>query len=387
MDFSLTRFQKSILKAAKEFAKGEFDKDIAADMDKKGKFPENIWKKAAGLGLAGVHMNGEAQGSSLAMTDQVLTAGALCAADSGLGTSVAGACRGAECLYLAGNEAINANFLYPMLDGEKLCACAFSEKSGCLNFSDISATAVDQGKFLILNGKKEYVLFAEPADFFIVLCRVPSDQAPKAETSLLIVEKKTHGIHISPLGEKLGLRMSPVADVEFSNVPVPVSNLVTDPGTGLDIVQKFLIIDQVSRAAMAAGIARGAMDRSLDYTKQRKQFNTFIADFEVTQHKFADMAVQIRSAELLIFEAAWLIDQGRFEKDIAAMALTAASMAAVNVADEAVQLMGGYGYMSEYEVERFYRDAKAIRITHPCGRGLKNSLAKEVIKRKNQWKF
>ena len=274
-----------------------------------------------------------------------------------------------------------------MLDGEKLCACAFSEKSGCLNFSDISATAVDQGKFLILNGKKEYVLFAEPADFFIVLCRVPSDQAPKAETSLLIVEKKTHGIHISPLGEKLGLRMSPVADVEFSNVPVPVSNLVTDPGTGLDIVQKFLIIDQVSRAAMAAGIARGAMDRSLDYTKQRKQFNTFIADFEVTQHKFADMAVQIRSAELLIFEAAWLIDQGRFEKDIAAMALTAASMAAVNVADEAVQLMGGYGYMSEYEVERFYRDAKAIRITHPCGRGLKNSLAKEVIKRKNQWKF
>jgi len=378
MDFSLSKSQKGIQKAAKEFAAGEFDKDLAATLDKEGRFPEKIWKKAAQLGLVGVHLGGDCA-NNLMLTDHVLVAQALCAKDSGFGTAVLNAGRGAECLFLAGNEKIKDRFLYPVLGGSKICALAFQEAGCDPDFLDIRATAVQEEETLVLNGEKIYVLNADNADFFIVLCRIFSVEEPKAKISMVIVEKDFKGILISPKGEKLGTRMSPLADITFSDVMVPVSNIVGNPGNGLSIASKFLSIDRISLAAMAVGIAKGALDRSLVHTKMRKQFNTVIAAFEVTQHKLADMAIKIRKAELLTFEAAWHIDQGNFEPHHSAMALSTAAKIAVDVADEAVQLLGGYGYMTEYEVERFYRDAKAIEISHPSGPWLKNIVAKKVL--------
>ncbi|NOX33067.1 MAG: acyl-CoA/acyl-ACP dehydrogenase [Deltaproteobacteria bacterium] len=379
MDFDLKGSQKEIQKAAREFAKGEFDKDLAANLDKEENFPEALWKKAARLGLVGLHLDG----AGLSLVDQVLVAEQFCAVDSSLGSSILSACRGAECLYLSGDASLKETFLERVLEGQILSTCAFAEPGGDPDLSDITTTAIQRDKMLTLNGKKEYVVNGVLAGCFIVLCRVLSEDGSGAEPCLVLVEKKTKGVLIKPKTEKLGCRMIPVADMEFCDVAVPLSNMVGKPGTGLVQAKNFLSIEQVSKAAMVLGMALGALQRSLAHTRLRKQFNQAIAAFEVTRHKFADMAMRIRMARLLTLEAAFDIDRnmirGKHDETLAAMALFQAAKTAVHVTDESVQLLGGYGYMAEYEVERFYRDAKSIEITQPAGLHLKEIVAKKLI--------
>ncbi len=372
MELNLTRSQKEIQKAATTFAKGEFDKNLALNLDKEGKFPEEIWKKAAELGLIGIHIDGD---NKLSLVDSVIVAQSLCAVDSGIGSSILSTTNGAELLFMDGDENFRAKYLEPLLTGDKICSLAYLESEK--NLQSTNTRAYLQDGVVTLSGSKIYVINADAADYFIILCLISLKEEPSENLSLIVVDKNTDGINIRSLGEKLGFRMNPVANVDFSEAKIPAANILTFNCESK--LKKYLAIDRILKASVAIGIAKGAFTRALEYTKLRKQFGKAIAGFQVTKHKFADMDTQIQSANLLTFQAAQNIENANFDELPSAQALLTASKAAVYVCDEAVQLMGGYGYMAEYDVERFYRDAKALEITYPSSSALKDIIASKVI--------
>ncbi|MFW5637279.1 MAG: acyl-CoA dehydrogenase family protein, partial [Thermodesulfobacteriota bacterium] len=215
--------------------------------------------------------------------------------------------------------------------------------------------------------------------FFVVLCRTEPDAPSASGLSLLLVEADRAGLSWESAGPKLGMRMLPVGNLQMSDVRVPFSHLIGKPGRGLAQVQEYRHELSVLTAGMFLGVAHGAFSRALDHTKSRVQFGRKIAAFEITRHKLADMALRIQAARLVTYQAAWGFDRGRFSPMEAAMARACAAEAAVAVSDEALQLMGGYGYMAEYEVEHFYRDAKVLALFG--GGWEKNAIADALIGR------
>jgi alkylation response protein AidB-like acyl-CoA dehydrogenase len=197
---------------------------------------------------------------------------------------------------------------------------------------------------------------------------------------MIVVEADRKGVTAVDLGDKMGILMMPTAEINFKDVRVPVSNLIGKEGKGFYQILEFFNESRVLVAAQALGIAQGAFDRALDYVKQREQFGKKIAQFQVTQHKLADMATKIELARLITYKAAWNFDQGgRVDPKLSSMAKMFAARTAVEVADEAIQLLGGYGYMAEYEVERFYRDAKITEIYEGTKEIQKNTIASAVL--------
>jgi alkylation response protein AidB-like acyl-CoA dehydrogenase len=196
---------------------------------------------------------------------------------------------------------------------------------------------------------------------------------------MLLVEAEREGVSTTDVGAKMGIRLMSTTEVNFKNVRVPGSNLIGKEGKGFYQVLEFFDESRILVAAQALGIAQGAFDRALDYVKQREQFGKKIAEFQVTQHKLADMATKIELSRLITYKAAWNFDQGRIDPKLTSMAKMYAARSAVEVADEAIQLLGGYGYMSEYEVERFYRDAKITEIYEGTKEIQKNTIAGAVV--------
>jgi len=197
--------------------------------------------------------------------------------------------------------------------------------------------------------------------------------------SLILVEADRKGVSATDAGDKMGIHMMSTAEINFKDVRVPASNLIGKQGKGFYHVLEFFDESRILIAAQALGTAQGAFDRALAYVKQREQFGRKIAQFQVTQHKLADMATKIELARLITYKAAWNFDQGRIDSKLTSMAKMYAARTAVEVADEAIQLLGGYGYMAEYEVERFYRDAKITEIYEGTKEIQKNIIASAVI--------
>jgi alkylation response protein AidB-like acyl-CoA dehydrogenase len=196
---------------------------------------------------------------------------------------------------------------------------------------------------------------------------------------MILVDADNKGVSTSDVGHKMGIRMMSTSEVVFKDVRVPVSNLIGKEGKGFYQVLEFFDESRILIAAQALGIAQGAFDRAIAYVKQREQFGKKIAQFQVTQHKLADMATKIELARLMTYKAAWNYDQGRIDPKLTSMAKMYAARTAVEVADEAIQLLGGYGYMTEYEVERFYRDAKITEIYEGTKEIQKNTIASALL--------
>lgn len=379
MDFRLDRSQVEILKAASDFARGEFHKDLALELDEKGDFPQKIWKAAADLGFIGIHFGEALSGGGLGILENALVAEAFCRKDSGLGTSLMLAGYGSECLLRFDENGLKEKFLPRVAEGEMLSAPAFYEPDGGFALSAIETSAVPEGGGWILEGKKTWVLHGDRAGFFIVLARTDPDRAPEKGLSMFLVEKDRKGIVLNPLGEKLGSRMLSVWELTLEGVRVPAANRVGKAGKGLFQADRFFDESRVMAAAMAVGTAQGALDRAVDYVKQREQFNRKLAQFEITRHKLADMAIKVKLARLITYEAAWQGDRKKLDAKRSSMARLYATRAAVEVADEAIQLLGGYGYMAEYEIEHFYRDAKTLEIFENNKGDQKNIVARAVI--------
>lgn len=360
--FELTKPQKEIQKAARAFARGEFDRELARDMDKNHEFPFKIWKKAADLGFVGIHFAEKHSGGGMGLLENTLIAEEFCRRDSTIGMALTSACFGAECLVRFAEEELKSRFLVPVAEGQMLSGVAFTEPGRGADISGLKTSAVRKNNEWILNGTKICMTNGGTAGFYVVLCSTDPDAEAAGGLSMFLVEADRSELTIKNAGDKLGARMIASAEIILEDVRVPATHLIGKEGRGHDQTQQFYTECRLLIAAQSLGIALGVCDRALEYVKGREQFGKKIAQFQVTQHKFADMATRIEMARLLTYKTAWDFDRGRKSVPGAAMAKFASARTALEVADEAIQLHGGYGYMTEYDVERFYRDAKTAEL-------------------------
>jgi alkylation response protein AidB-like acyl-CoA dehydrogenase len=375
----LNRSQKQIQKAANDFAKGEFDKDQALEMESAGIFPEDIWKKAADLGFIGIHFPEAVSGGGMGILEACLVSEAFCRRDSSIGTALALSASGAEAMVRFGDTALQQAFLPKIAGGEIRCGYGFFE-SGCgPDLAGIETIAAKADDHWIINGAKAHVLNGGSAGVYVILCRTKPEADPKNGFSLFVVEGDREGIEARNVGRKLGANMIVTADLTFTQVRLPAANLLGQEGRGLAQAEAFFEEAGILIAAQCLGTAAGAFDRALAYVKEREQFNRKLAVFEITRQKIAEMAMKVEQARLMTYEAARRCDVGKGLDNFGTMARLTAARAAVEAADEAIQLFGGYGYMKESEVERFYRDAKVADLTLGGTIHLKNKIAASVI--------
>jgi len=380
MDFELTKSQKEIQKAARDFARGEFDKDLALELDRKHEYPEKIWKKAADLGFIGVHFPEEYSGQGLGVLENILIAEEFCSRDSTIGSAVILSSFASECILRFGSNELKEKFLPQVAEGKMLSGGAFTEPDHGSDITFMNTSAYKDGDEWVINGSKIFITNGEQAGFFCVLCQSDPESKPTYRgISMILVEADRNGLSTTDVGEKMGIHMMSTSEVNFKDVRVPMSNLIGKEGKGFYHVLEFFDESRILIAAQALGIAQGAFDRALAHVKQREQFGKKIAQFQVTQHKLADMATKIELSRLITYKAAWNYDQGRIDPKLTSMAKMYAARTAVEVADEAIQLLGGYGYMAEYEVERFYRDAKITEIYEGTKEIQKNTIAAAIV--------
>jgi alkylation response protein AidB-like acyl-CoA dehydrogenase len=380
MEFELTRTQKEIQKAVRDFVKGEFDRDLAIELDQSHEFPNKIWQKAGDLGLLGIHFPEEYSGQGMGSMEDIIVIEELCRGDSTIGSAVALAGFASELLLHSGSDEMKKKYLPAVAEGRMLSAGAFTEAGHGSDITFMDTTAVKDGDDWVINGVKTFITNGGMAGFYSVLCQTDTEASPSYRgQSLILVEADREGLSTSDVGAKMGIHMMATAEVVLKDVRVPQANLIGKEGKGFYQVLTFFDESRIQVAAQALGIAQGAFDRALAYVKQREQFGKKIAQFQVSQHKLADMATKIELARLMTYKAAWNFDQGRIDPKLTSMAKMVAGRTAVEVADEAIQLLGGYGYMTEYEVERCYRDAKITEIYEGTREIQKNTIASAVI--------
>ena len=384
MEFELNKEQQQIQKAVREFVKGRFDKNEIAEMENRHEYPERLWKMAAELGLIGIHFPEEYAGQGLGVFENILVAEELCRGDSTVGACLILADFASEIILHFGSEEQKSQWLPKVAEGKVLSCGAFTEPDHGSDITALNTTAVKDGDEWVINGSKIFITNGGPrAGFYCVLCQTDTEVEPSHRgISLILVEADREGVSTSDVGMKMGIRMMDTAEVNFKDVRVPVENLIGEENKGFYHVLHFFDESRILIAAQALGTAQGAFDRALAYVKSRKQFGKKISQFQVTQHKLADMATKIEMARLLVYKAAWNFDQGRMDPKLTSMAKMAAARAAVEVCDEAIQLLGGYGYMLEYEVERFARDAKITELYEGTKEIQKNTIASYLIGKK-----
>jgi len=380
MEFELNKTQKQIQKAVRDFCKGEFDKELALELERKHEFPTKIWQKAGEIGLIGTHYPVEYSGQGLGCLEDILVIEELCRGDSSIGSAVALAPFASELILHYGTEEQKRKWLPKVAEAQVLSAGAFTEPDHGSDITAMNTTAVKDGDEWVINGGKTFITNGGLASFYNVLCQTDPDVSPSYRgLSVILVEADRQGISTADVGQKMGIRMMATAEVTFKEVRVPLANLIGEENKGFYHVLHFFDESRIQIAAQGLGTAQGAFDRALAYVKKREQFGKKIAQFQATQHKLADMATKIELARLITYKAAWNFDQGRIDPKLTSMAKMFAARTAVEVADEAIQLLGGYGYMAEYEVERFYRDAKICEIYEGTKEIQKNTIASGVL--------
>ncbi|MBW2369285.1 MAG: acyl-CoA dehydrogenase family protein [Deltaproteobacteria bacterium] len=378
MEFKLSKSQKEIQKAARDFAKGEFDKDLAMELEKAQMFPHEILEMAAELEFIGSHFDEKYGGGGMAVLDNSLLAEELCRKDPTFGSALMMGGYGAECLLRYGISELKDKYIPLVVDGKILSGLALSETGTGTGIS-VTTTATKDGDAWLINGDKVRVINGGLAGFYCVLCRTNSEVDPVKGHSMILVEADRNGLSVDDKSDTVGLRMTAFADVHFENVRVPHSNLIGKEGKGMKQALAVMNESRVLMASLALGIGQGALERTVDYVKQRVQFGKKIAQFQATQHKLADMAVKLEQARTLTYLAAWQCDQKKPDTKFMAMAKLSATRSALEASHQAIQLYGGYGYCSEYEVERCCRDAKTLQIIGGNTGFLKDTVAGSVI--------
>ncbi len=380
MDFELTEEQKDIQQAAKGFAAGEFDKEKILQWEQAHTFPRELWKKACKLGFVGIHYPEEYGGQGYGVFENILIVEEFCRKDSGVGIALSLVDFSSEIILHFGTAEQKKRVLIPVAKGEAISAGAYTEPDHGSDITSLSTTGTRQGNTFVINGTKTFITNGSIADFFIVLCQTnPHAHPPYRGQCTLLVEKGTKGLEATEITPKMGIRMTSTAEISFSDVTIPASHLIGEENRGFYQVIEFFDESRIEIAAQALGISQGAFDRALEYALQRKQFGKRLIDFQATQHKLADMATKIETARLLTYKAAWNFDRKKIDPKLTSMAKMFAAKTAVEVADEAIQIHGGYGYITEYEVERFYRDAKITEIYEGTKEIQKNTIASALM--------
>jgi alkylation response protein AidB-like acyl-CoA dehydrogenase len=378
MDFSLSKEQKDIQKAARDFAQGEFDPDVALELEREGQYPFEIYKRACELGFIGMHFPESYGGQELGLLENVLVVEEFCRQHSGIGMALGLSGFGSEMILRFGSDYQRERYLPSITRGECASSLAYLEKDQGNDFTSFKTTATRNGNGYLINGNKSFVLNSTLPGPMIVLCRLADNTRP-GEKVALIVEKDTDGLVSSQMGGRVGMRMVPMANLTFNNLEVSHKSLIGDEGQGEFQLMSFLNEVSIEAAAIGTGIAQGAFDLALAYAKQREQFGQKIGSFEAIRDKLADMATRIEFARLLTYKAAWSFDRNDGSPKVNYMAKMVSAETALEVARDSLHIFGGYGYMVENQIEQFYRDASMVDIIGMPGEIDKSLIADQII--------
>lgn len=379
ISFDLSEDQIMIRDSVREFAARHIAPDvIRRDMEKT--FPHEIIEMLADQGLMGIYHEEKFGGAGFDTISFCLALEEIARWDASLALTVAShTSLGSGHIALAGNEQQKTTYLVPLARGEKLAAWCLTEPGSGSDSSGLKTTAVKQGDTYLLNGAKTFITQGSVGDVYVVLAKTDPSKGTKG-ISAFIVEREWDGVKPGQPMHKMGMNSSDTAEVVFDQVRVPAENLLGKEGYGFIDTMKVLDGGRIGIGALSVGIARGALEESMKYAKERKQFGSSIGDFQAIEHKMVNMAVETDAARLLVMRAAWRKDQGKpFTKE-ASMAKLFASEIAERAALEAVQIHGGYGYTKEYHVERFLRDVKLMTIGEGTSEIQRLILARELKK-------
>jgi butyryl-CoA dehydrogenase len=361
MDFELNEEEQMLQQLVRDFAENEV-RPLAAEIDRSGRFPTETIRKAAELGLTGVSVPEQYGGAGLRSLSTAIAIEEIsrCCAATGVILSVNNSLV-CDPLLKFGNEEQKERILKPLASGETLGCFALTEPQAGSDASNLRTTAVPDGDDYIVNGQKVWITNAPNADWALVFCLTERTDKHHGITALMI-SKDTPGFSVGKHEEKMGIRAAVSAALHLENCRVPVANRLGQEGDGFKVAMSTLDGGRIGIAAQAVGIAQGAYEAALNYAKQRTAFGNTIASFQAIQFMLSDMATEIEAARLLVYRAALAKDSGkRFSKE-AAMAKLFASETAMKHTIKAVQIHGGYGYSTEFPVERAMRDAKITEI-------------------------
>ncbi len=362
MDLELTNEQKDIMKAAREFAEKEFT-EVAQEYDREEKFPRPLWQKACELGFVGVFIPEAYGGAGLGFLEHCLINEEFWRVDPGISSGILSSTFGSEIIILFATEEQKKKWLPPLTKGKAITGAAITEPDAGSDVSSVSTTGVLKGNEYVINGTKTFITNGTIANFIQVLCVTePEAKSRHAQFSVITVETDRKGYEASKLKHKLGIRASDTAEISFNDVRVPKENLIGTPGRGFQQFMAFFDETRLHICAQAVGLAQGAMEQAIRHVRERKQFGKPLASFQVTQFKIAEMATRIEAGRALYQKAAWFLDNGKAQPHLIAMAKWFTGETAVRVTDEALQLHGGYGFIGDYNIERFYRDSKIVEI-------------------------
>ncbi len=379
MEYFLTEEQQEIKALARQLAEEKM-KPVREKYDEEGIFPWDIVKHMAQTDLFRVMLPEEYEGLGGKVMDLVVMMEELSRVDSGIALALGGTGLGMYPILLSGNEEQKQKYLPSIADGAKLAAFALTEANAGSDAGGVKTTAVKDGDHYILNGTKQWITNGGEADIYTVFALTDKSKGARG-ASAFIVEKGTDGFSFGKKEKKMGIRASCTRELIFEDVKVPAENLIGREGMGFMIAMKTLDKSRPMVASQALGIAQGAMEEAVKYSHERHQFGNPISSFQAVQFMLADMAIKVEAARALIYATARMIDSGekKFSME-SAMCKTFASDIAMEVTTDAVQVLGGYGYMKEYPVEKMMRDAKITQIYEGTNQIQRMVIASHLLK-------
>jgi alkylation response protein AidB-like acyl-CoA dehydrogenase len=383
MKFEFTEEQMGIVNAVKEFCAKEFKPELALELDRKEEFPLELYKRAAQLGFTSMAFPQEYGGQGLGLLETCLVIEEMCRADSSLGVAVSSGNFGSEFITVLGTKEQKEKYLPPICKGDFISAAAFTEPN--VSGSDITkmeTTATKYGNEWWINGTKTFITNATTADFIVALTQTDTKVRPthRGET-LFVVDKDIQGLETTKLHDKMGIRCSVTGEVRFDNVKVTDANIVGELNRGFYSSMEFFDKTRVGVASQAVGMAQGAWEIAFKYAKQREAFGQPILQHELIGCGLAEAMTKIEAARWLTYRAAWLVDAGKMDPMITAMAKHYAARVAMEVTDLAIQTLGGYGYLGDYRVERYHRDAKITEIYEGTSEVQKLTVLKYLLRK------
>jgi alkylation response protein AidB-like acyl-CoA dehydrogenase len=378
MGFDLTEEQQQVKRSVREFTEAEI-KPHVMEWDEAQRLPREIFTKMGELGLMGVLFPEEYGGAGMGYVEYATVIEEIARVDGSIGLSVAA--HNSLCtnhIFQYGSEAQRKKYVTPLARGERLGAWGLTEPSSGSDASGMKTTAMRRDGGWVINGSKNFITHGISADVCVVIA-ITNREMRSRGISAFVVEKGTKGFIAGKKENKLGMRASETASIIFEDCWIPEENLIGETGRGFVNAMQVLDGGRISIAALALGIAQGAYESALKYSQERKQFGQAIFDFQGIQFKLADMATQIDAARLLTLRAAWMKDNKRQTTRESAMAKLYASEIAVRVAEEAIQIHGGYGYTKDYPPEKYWRDSKLCTIGEGTSEVQRLVIARQLV--------
>lgn len=379
MDFNLSENALEIAKLARNFAENVVKPKVMV-YDESQEFPFEVINKAAELGFMGITFPEEYGGSGLSTLEYVLIIEEISKIDPSVALTIAshnGLCT--NHIFMFGDQTQKVRYLPDLTSGKKLGAWGLTENVSGSDASAMKTTAEKSGEYYVINGSKTFITQGSVGEIAVITA-VTNKENPKKGISAFILEKGMDGFKVGKKENKLGMRASDTAELIFDNLKVPAENLLGNENEGFIQVLKVLDGGRIGIAALALGIAEGALEASLKYSKERKQFGRTLSEFQAIQFKLAELATEIEAAKLMVYKAATMKDNNENINQIASMAKLYSSEIAVKATNEAIQIHGGYGFIKDFPVEKLYRDVKLLTIGEGTSEVQRMIIAKNLLK-------